>query len=96
MDKDEEFLEYYIKIGAISLEGIDSNGEAIFAITEEAKELAPELWEAHKQYVDNAMIDMYKKDLIEVEYDENLNATIKISKEGIDLAKRYGLIDPRD
>jgi len=36
-------LQYYIEIGAITLEGMDENGEMIFAIHEKAKEVAPEL-----------------------------------------------------
>jgi hypothetical protein len=38
-------LEHYLEIGAVTLEGIDENGELIFAIQEKAKEIAPELWE---------------------------------------------------
>jgi hypothetical protein len=45
---------------------------------ESAKELAPELWQAHIDYVDSAMIKLYEEGLMEVEYDENLEATMKL------------------
>ena len=44
-----EKIQYYIEIGAIKLAGYNEEGEAVFELNEEnTKELAPELWEAHK------------------------------------------------
>jgi len=85
-------LEHYIEIGAITLEGMDENGELIFAIHEKAKEVAPELWEAHINYVDESLLKLYEKGLMEVEYDENLEATLHLSPEGQKFAKEMGLI----
>jgi len=85
-------LEHYIEIGAITLEGMDENGELIFAIHEKAKEVAPELWEAHINYVDESLLKLYEKGLMEVEYDENLEATLQLSPEGQKFAKEMGLI----
>lgn len=85
-------LEYYIEIGVVNLEGMDENGEAIYSINESAKELAPELWEAHVNYVDESLIKLYEEGLVEVEYDENLEATLHLSPEGQKIAKEMGLI----
>jgi len=85
-------LEHYLEIGAITLEGMDENGELIFAIDEKAKDIAPELWEAHTSYVDETLVKLYEKGLMEVEYDENLEATLHLSPEGQKLAKELGLI----
>lgn len=93
-ERDMEMIDYYIKIGAIALEGMDENGELVFSITDQAKEIAPELWEAHKAHVDNSLIDLYKRGLIHVEYDENLDASIIMSPEGKKIAREYGLIPP--
>ena len=86
-------LAYYIEIGAVSLEGMDESGELIYSISENAKELAPELWESHIEYVDKSIMELYEAGLVEIEYDENLNATIHISPEGQKLAKEKGLIE---
>jgi hypothetical protein len=91
MDEDEK-LEYYLSIGAINLEGIDENGEVIYSISDTAKDLAPELWQSHEEYVDKTLLDLYNKGLLEVEYDENLEATIKLNEEGYLHAKQYGII----
>ena len=95
MDKhDDEILAHYIEIGAITFEGLDENNEYVYSISETAKEIAPDLWAAHIEYIDNTLIDLYSKGLLEVEYDENLEATFRISGEGIEIAKEVGIIDP--
>jgi hypothetical protein len=85
-------LEYYLEIGAITMEGMDEKGEWIFAIHEKAKEIAPELWEAHIRYVDENLLKLYEKGLMQVEYNENLEAMLHLSPEGQKLAKEMGLI----
>lgn len=92
MEEDME-LAHYMEIGAVELEGMDENGEMIFSITEKAKELAPELWEAHMKHVEESLMVLYANDLVNVEYDENLEAKISIKPEGYDLAKELGLIE---
>lgn len=92
-ERDENMeISYYLEIGAISLEGMDENGEMIFAINEKAKEIAPELWQAHIQHVDESLLKLYEKGLMQVEYDENLEATLHLSQEGHRMAKEMGLI----
>ena len=85
-------LEEYIEIGAVDIAGVDAEGEILFAITEKAKYLAPELWDAHQKHVDEMIMELYQKDFIEIEYDENLEASIKFSEEGLRLAKEFGII----
>ena len=85
-------LAHYIEIGAVTLEGVDENGEIIFAIQEKAKDIAPELWDAHIRHVDDSLMKLYDLGLMEVEYDENLEATLHLSPEGHKMAKELGLI----
>ena len=85
-------LEHYIEIGAVDIAGMDEEGEILFSITDKAKDLAPELWDAHQKHVDESLMELYKRGLIEVEYNENLEAGIKMSEEGLRLAKEFGII----
>ena len=85
-------LEHYLEIGAISIEGMDEKGELIFAIHEKAKDVAPELWESHIRYVDESLLKLYEKGLMQVEYNEDLEAMLHLSPEGQELAKEMGLI----
>lgn len=90
-------INYYIEVGAISIAGYDDNGEAVFEINEDiAKERAPELWEAHIQYVNNVLLDLYQGGLLEVEYDEDLNAIMHFSEDGLRIAKEKGAIPIED
>jgi hypothetical protein len=97
MDHDSR-LSYYIEIGAISIEGVDPNGELILSVTEKAKEVAPDLWKTHMEYVDKQLIDLYQKGLIEIEYNENLEATFKLSPKAVEDIKDKGiwLVDGKD
>ena len=96
MTEDEENdarLAYYLEIGAVSFEGVDENGEIIYAISDSAKELAPELWQSHIDYVDKSLIELYEQGLVEIEYNENLEATIHLTPEGQKVAREKGLIE---
>ena len=97
---DEEALnqiQYYIDIGAIRLAGYNEDGEAVFALNEETtKELAPELWQAHMEYIDSNLTKLFEDGLMNVEYDENLDATMHFTKEGYDIAVEKGIIPLED
>jgi len=95
MEENEDYrkkLEDYIAMGAIEIAGIDKEGEIVFQIMEIAKDIAPELWQSHEDWVNAALLEMFEADLISVEYDENLEATINLSEEGYQIARDYGLI----
>jgi len=92
-DQDGEMLEYYLSIGVVELEGVDEDGEVIYSINESAKDLAPELWESHEKHIDMALVELYEKDLISVEYDENLEATITLTEEAKKIARQHGMIE---
>ena len=90
-------MQHYIEIGAIRLAGYNEKGEAIFELNESVtKELAPELWEAHMEYVDDNLLELYKEGLLDVEYDENLEATMHFTKDGFEIAKEKGIIPLED
>lgn len=95
MDDEEALkqIQYYVDMGAINLAGYNEKGEAIFELNEAVtKELAPELWEAHMEYIDDTLISLYKDGLLNVEYDENLEATMHFTKEGYEIALEKGAI----
>lgn len=91
---DEDYLlNYYIEIGAVSVASITEDGEFIYQITEKAKEVAPELWEAHTNFVDESLMVLYKAGLVNISYNEDLEAIVELSKEGYEAAKSMGLIN---
>lgn len=90
--EDNDLFDYYMEIGAIELSGIDEFGEIIFKVTDKAKKIAPELWKAHADYVDETLLDLYSKDLISVEYNENLQATISLTEEAQRIIEDKGIM----
>lgn len=92
MDEDEK-LAYYLEIGAIEVVGIEDDGEFIFKVNESAKDLAPELWEAHEDYINDTLLELYEKGLISVSYDESLEAMIEVTSEGMEIIRSAGLIN---
>jgi membrane protease subunit (stomatin/prohibitin family) len=92
MDDDEK-LSMYLEMGAVELAGMDESGEFIFQITEKAKDVAPELWQAHQEHIDRSLVQLYEAGLIRVTYNDNLEAIIEMSEEGHELAKELGLVE---
>lgn len=88
-----ERIQHYLEIGAIRLAGYNGDGEAVFELNEAVtKNLAPELWEAHMEYVDDNLLNLFEAGLMDVEYDENLEATMHFTEEGYDIALEKGII----
>jgi hypothetical protein len=92
MEPDDK-LAYYIEVGVVEIAGVEDSGEFIFKITDKAAELAPELWDAHKEHVDDILLDLFEKGLLSVSYNEDLEAIIELSEEGKQVARENGLID---
>jgi hypothetical protein len=98
----DRLMEHYVDIGAISVNGIDKEGNFIYLVTDAAEILAPGLWEAHHAMVDEALLNLFDQGLIDVEYDEELNAKMRISDDAKKVMYKLGYVDmevlddPRD
>jgi len=78
-----ELMKYLIAEGAAILEGIDEDGEPIYMFDMDVlEEVMPELHAVMQQDMDQVLVDLFQKGLIDVSYDENLNAMMSISEEG--------------
>jgi hypothetical protein len=89
----DQMMEHYVEIGAVTVNGIDKTGNFIYVITDKAKELAPDLWEVHHEMIDEALIGLFEQGLIDVEYDEDLNANMKISDAAREIMYQLGYVD---
>lgn len=88
--EEQDLFNHYISIGVIEVAGLDADGELMYKVNEVAKDLAPELWEMHLGVVDDTILDLFQKDLVEIEYDEELNANIRLSPAGLEFLKENG------
>jgi hypothetical protein len=82
-EEHREIMEYLISEGAAILDGIDEDGEPIYRFDMDVlEEVMPELHAAMQEDMDQVLVDLFQKGLIEVSYDENLNALMFISEQG--------------
>jgi hypothetical protein len=78
-----ELMEYLLEEGAAIFDGIDEEGEPIYKFDMDLlEEVMPELYQVMMDDMDKVLIDLYQKDLIEISYDEDLNAHMSVSPEG--------------
>jgi len=82
-EEHQELMNYLVSEGAATLDGIADDGEPIYKFDMEIlEEVMPELHQAMLDDMDQVLLDLYQKGLIEVSYDEDLNAQIAVSEEG--------------
>lgn len=89
-DYEAKMFEHYIEIGAVEVDSITEDGEFLYKITDLAKDVAPELWQMHMAMVEETITELIEKDLVNIEYDEELKANVKISPQGIKVLKEMG------
>lgn len=78
-----EIMEYLISEGAAILEGIDEDGEPIYMFDMDVlEEVMPELHAVMQEDMDQVLVDLFQKGLIDISYDEDLNALMSISEQG--------------
>ena len=82
-EEQQEIMEHLISEGAAILDGLDENGEPIYKFDMDIlEEIMPELHAVMQEDMDQVLVDLYQKGLIDVSYDENLNAMMVISEQG--------------
>ena len=82
-ERHKEIMEYLLAEGAAFLDGMDEDGEPIYGFDLEIlEEVMPEMHQVIMDDIDDQLIEMYKDGLIEVSYDEELNAHIKVTEQG--------------
>lgn len=78
-----ELMEYLLAEGAAMLDGVDEDGEPVYMFDMDIlEEVMPELHAVMQEDMDQVLVDLYQKGLIDVSYDEDLNAIMAISEEG--------------
>jgi hypothetical protein len=82
MDENELIEELILK-GALEVVGFDSdNKELLYSITEKMKEVMPEIYEDHMNFVNKGMLELWEKGFINInmfEEDPTVTLTEKAS-----------------
>lgn len=87
----DDYIEYLVSQNALKYGDILPDGERSLEINADVlKVVAPELYKIWMEDLENTLMEMYKKGLIEVEYDEDLNVQFKIDDEIMPEFNKYG------
>lgn len=76
---DDELIQYLLSIGALEFVFIDKEGEHIYRLTPEARELVPDLYDEHMKNFTSSVFSLWSKDLIDVVFDEDGEPLIGIN-----------------
>lgn len=78
-----QIMEYLVAEGAAFFEGLDEDGEAIYMFDMDVlEEVMPELHAVMQEDMDQVLVDLFQKGLIDISYDEDLNALMTVSEQG--------------
>lgn len=90
-DDTDEFVDWLISVGILEEDGFDSDGEITYIYNFELmKVLVPDMYEEMMAGVTENLMSLYQKDLVKIEYDENLQAHFSATEEGLEYFKRAG------
>lgn len=87
-DEDMKIIAYLEEQGAVVWDGMDESGEALFKFNlERLKDVMPELYDDIINDIDKDLMKLYEQGLVDLEYDEELNAKFKLSEKGEEVMK---------
>ena len=85
---DKEMIGWLEDQGAVIWVGLDPNGEPLFQFNlDKLKEVMPDLHAHVTQEMDEELMKLYQEGLVEMEYNENLEAGFRLSEKGLEIMK---------
>ena len=88
---EEEFIGYLEDAGALEWVGMDKDGERILKPNMEIlAEVYPEMYYDLLEDLNNTLMGLYEKGLVDIDYDEDLEARFKLSPEAMEFLEENG------
>ncbi|NCV44918.1 MAG: hypothetical protein EBW15_09075 [Actinobacteria bacterium] len=66
MDEDNKIIEQLILKGAVEFAGVSDTGEPLYNFTQNLKEVMPELYREHLNFVNAALMGLWEKGFIDM------------------------------
>ena len=89
---DDEMIGFLEDQKAIVWDGVAPDGQAVFRFDlDRLKEVMPELYAEIMADIDNDLMTLYQEGMVEIEYDEDLNAQFKVTEKGQRWAEEMNL-----
>lgn len=88
---EESYFQYLLEVGAFEIDGVADSGEMMFRPNpEKLKEYAPEMFAMMQEDIENSLLELYKEGLVDIEYDEGLEARFRLSEDAKKEMERFG------
>jgi hypothetical protein len=82
-EDEDDFMNYMFENGVLEIAGIDQEGNFLVkANLDRAKEVSPAFYNSLVEDQDKDLLELFDKGLIDIEYDENLNVSVRLSELG--------------
>jgi len=82
-DELDSFMLELIENGALEPHGVDADGEIIYQFNMKIlKQVSPQMYNSVMDDLDKDLMQLYELGLVDISYDENLNATFSASEKG--------------
>ena len=96
-DIEDAYIEYLIQQNALRWGDLLPNNERSLEMNADVlKVVAPELYQAWMSDLEDTLMEFYENGIVEVDYDEDLNARFKISDEAFEAFKDKGFYYNKD
>ena len=66
-DKEQKIIDMLILSGAVEVAGMADNGEMLYNFTEKLKEVMPDLYEEHMNFVNSEMMALWEKGFLDID-----------------------------
>jgi len=91
-EETEEIIQFLVDQNAAEWTGMDEYGERMFKFNMDVlQKVMPGLHSQIMADIDNTMLDLFQKGLVEVEYDENLEAMFHLSDQAREILHEMGM-----
>ena len=64
---DDSLIEELILKGGLEFAGIDDQGQPLYNLTSEIKEIMPELYEEHLNYINKEVMNLWEKGFVDID-----------------------------
>jgi hypothetical protein len=83
MDEDNKIIEHLILKGAVEFAGVSETGEPLYNFTQSLKDVMPELYREHLNFVNAALMGLWEKGFIDMDLLEE-SPTVRLSPKAFD------------
>jgi Tfp pilus assembly ATPase PilU len=82
-DKKQDLLEYLLENNAVTLFGLDEYAEPTYRFNLPVlKEIMPDMYNVLMEELDQDLLHLYQMGLVDIDYNENLEAKFAVSEKG--------------